>query len=579
MRPQPCNDSHRSTGRIGLRRPGKLFPALILLMLALTPPVFGQPQDPVGTVTTRTSPSEAGSIDEGKEAAPAIDPVEAERIACFDRVWNNYQEDVWFYGEKGQRIVPTIEHDWLVIRLAGGDSSQDVSLSSPSFDTFNARYDEYFSHFLHDPARAPYMAAYRLRRDMPAEVFRTLMTLLRQDRQVMYVHPAWKIAGRLYAPLERIEILWKTAADVRQRRTLLKAAGAAANDDVSGSETWKVSISPCRQSVWQSANLLADDILVERAHPLLMVLEPPVGVRFTVGMNGATPGSPIPFALEIRFGDRVKLESSTIANLNLKPSGIFHNLYDIRYDAPLSSVDLNNSPIRITGDIRIYATGEYSLPGIPVYYTDSNAPGSRVQRVKTAEQPVRIAAMIPETGEGYDLQVADFGPLPASESASVPAPTGFHTLLILLGLLLLGLSVSAAAILRKKEHRPGLPTENHALKRCRRAVDAAVAAMRQKNGLAEVAALGSALKMYLAEFAGLDKDRRGGSHASFFRRIEPELPDSYREPVAELLYLIEETLARGDRNAIPDALAEQATRLVEGLQNIADSLPETADTP
>lgn len=537
------------------------------------------------------------------------EPFEAERIACFDRVWSGYQEDVWFYNRKGQRVVPQPALDWLIIRLmdttrqidpplegaAEGPSPDatdglstistdsfspessnnlqmgDSDIQPPSFEAFNQQYSEYFSHYLHDPERGPAMAAYRLRRDMPQEVFRTLMTRLQQDPQVKYAHPAWKIADKLYAPLERVEIIWKTAATPAQRQALLQGAAALETDDLTPSNRQKITIDPCQQSVWQTANLLAEDIRVAHAWPVLMPLIQPVGVRFSLAMNGATPGTPIPFTFEIRFTDKVKIESSTIANLNLKPGGIFHNLYDIRYDVPLSAVDLSHSPIRITGQIKIYATGEFDLPGIPVYYTDSNASKTNVQLIKTAEVPVRIAAMIPETQQGFDLQVGEPAPLPVMDDAAATGAKHRNVMLMLAGLVLFGLVGATLATLRRDRRQMAAQPENHALNRLYVAANSAILAAEQHPGLTELAALGIALKSYLAEFAELDADRRGGSHSAFFQRIEIALPSTSRTCAAEVLSMIDHALARGDQAVISADLPEKAKRLIDEVRACSET--------
>ncbi len=591
MKHRPYNSPHRFGDRpVNILR-GKILLITVLLLLAAAHPLFGAP---LAGLDSPTQPfAQEGADVVGKDEAPLLASAEDERIACFERVWSAYREDVWFYGDKGQLIVPAMDFEWLVIRLAEkedqatgtspgvykGSDSQDNDLPAPSFAPFNAHYGEYFSHFLHDPAVAPAMAAYRLRPNIPEEAFRSLMSRLQKDRQVSYVHPAWKIADRLYAPLEKIEIVWKTAADMGQRKRLLDAVGAIVPDDRVASNPQQIAIDPCRQSVWQSANLLAEDILVEQSRPLLMVLEPPVSARFKLAMNGASPGTPIPFTFEIRFSDRVKIETSTIANLSIKPAGIFHNLYDIHYDTPLSSIDLNRSPIRITGQIKIYATGEYSLPGPPVYYSDRKEPESRMRQIKTAGEPIRIAAMLPATGTGFELQVADFDNLapPASATASVASLSSL--LLIVGGLTLTGLCIAAKSMLKKKNRQRESRTENQPLHRSRVQVAGAVSSLQKQRGTAELANLGVNLKNYLSEFSGLEEDRRGGSQASFLRRINPALPATHRSTVAELLHLIEHLLARGEQSAIPEGLAGQVDRLVEDLQNMAEPCQGTAENP
>jgi hypothetical protein len=606
--------SHTSANRPDSFVPAGLFFLVVVgfLLLAASPLAAQGLNDQ--EAATPGVPAEASPAT-GASSETALNPLDAERIACFDRLWSGYQEDVWFYGKNGQRIVPEPNLEWLVVRLMAGTRQIDTfpteavddlspngadsvaepptdifppgtsdtysmgvgNIQLPSFESFNQQYGEYFSHFLHEPDLAPFMAAYRLHRDMPAEVFQALMDRLQQDPRVMYAHPAWKIAHQLYAPLERIEITWKTAAGIRQRQALLQAVGAVEADDVSPSNHQKVTIDPCRQSVWQSANLLAEDIRVAQAWPALMPLVPPVSVRFELAINGAMPGTAIPFTFELRFTDQVKIESSTIANLNLKPAGIFHNLYDIHYDVPLSAVDLNRSPIRITGQMKIYATGEYSIPGIPVYYTDSHAPESRVQLIKTAERPVRIAAMIPETQEGFDLQTGEPGPMPVMDLIATTGAKRRYALLMLFGLALIGLAGAAAAILWRSRRQQAVQPQNNALPRRHAAAIAAVQIVQQHPGLTELAVLGIALKNYLAEFVGLDEDKRGGSHAAFLRRIEAGLPDTCRSSAAEVLSIIDHVLAKGDPAAIPTELSGKAARLIETLRAFTDARPDSAE--
>ncbi len=614
MKQQPLSAPHTFAKRPDHRAPvGLLIQVLIIFLLFAAVPLAaeGLPDQAAATSEVSTEPLPESEV----TPEPPLNPLDAERIACFDRLWASNQEDVWFYGENGQRIVPEPTLDWLVVRLmdttgqveippadtpdnitpdATDDAatattesfptevSDNVSMAGsasqpPSFESFNARYGEYFSHFLHDPDLAPFMGAYRLRRDMPREVFQTLMARLQQDPQIMYVHPAWKIADQMYAPLERIEVIWKTAANSQQRSALLQAVGAVESDDDSPSNRERVTIVPCRQSVWQAANLLAEDIHVAQAWPVLMPLVPPVGVRFSLGLNGATAGTAIPFTFEIRFTDKVKIESSTIANLNLKPGGIFHNLYDISYDVPLSAVDINRSPIRITGRIKIYATGEYSLPGIPVYYTDSNAPKSKVQLIKTDEVPVRIAAMIPENQEGFDLQVGEPAPMPAIDTSATTGAKHRFGILMLAGLALISLASATMLVLMRSRHQQAAQPENHALNRRYAAASAAVEALRQHVGLEEVAALGISLKSYLAEFAGLDADKRGGSHTAFFRRIETALPSSCQASAADVLSAIDHALARGEQSAIPVDLTEKIAKLIDDLRSCEEIQPDFSE--
>lgn len=533
---------------------GRLVRVLMLALLCLILPATARPQD---------DPLPAGP----DASAPATEPADA-ATACFDRIWTDYQEDMWFFDARGERVIPEADRTWLVVRLdeGAGEPAAEPPDVPGRLESFNAAYSAYFSHVLHDPALAPSLAAYRLQRDMPPETLRELMLRLRQDQRVRYAHPAWRIDDRLYAPLERIEITWKTATDPARRQALLQKIGADIAGEGAAADRQEVIIDPCRESVWQTAALLAEDILVRQARPLLMPLVPPISVRFALGMQGAAAGTPIPFTLEVRFTDRITLESSTIANLNLKPEGVFHNLYEIRYDAPLSSLDPNRSPLRVTGHLLIYATGEYRIPGVPVYYTDRDAPGTRVQLVKTADLPVRIAALLPETAPGMELQAGSPEPLPPLDTRQDTAARRRSALLALAGLVLLGLAAGLTAVLVRQRRNLARQPENRLLYRLHDAARSALTQVEQQPDRPHLAALGAALRDYLAELAGLPENRRGGSHSAFFRHIETALPEDCRRGAAELLALIDHLLARETAEAVPADLPGLAARLLEQLQ-------------
>jgi hypothetical protein len=545
--------------RFLLQRLAQTALLLFALLLGLSPSVRAE-QQPETTSPPRETAAEAASP----------------RIACFDRIWQDQQDDVWFYDQDGARVVPDLDRDWLVVRFALDDAARangGLALAGQSgapptvMQAFNERYQAYFSHFLHDAAQALDTGVYRLRRDMPPEVVATLMTRLRQDEAVVGVYPAWRLGDTLQAPLDRVAVTWKKMTAYRERSRLLRAAGALDPDTGATDERRTIAIDPCRLAPWKAANLLAEDIHVLHAGPVLMEVMPPVGVRFSVALNGAMAGAPIPFALEIRFSERVKIESSTIANLNLKPGGIFRNLYDIRYDVPLSAIDTAQSPIRVTGTMRIHATGDYRIPGVPVYFTDADAPKARVQMMKTPETPLRIAAMLPENQTDVQLRIADPPKLaPLDESGAAAARQG-GLIMALAGLALLTAAGVATLLWRKTARTRVVRPENHALERRHADLLAWLEQTGRPLPATELAAFATALRGYLAEYAGLPAERRGGSHRLFFAAIEQQLPEQVRQPTAQLLAAVDRALARGE-GMLDDAsaLLKQAASIVETLQ-------------
>ena len=87
------------------------------------------------------------------------------------------------------------------------------------------------------------------------------------------------------------------------------------------------------------------------------------------------------------------------------------------------------------------------------------------------------------------------------------------------------------------------------------------------------------MKNYLAEFAGLDENQRGGSHAAFFQRIEAMLPSTCRTSAAELLSSIDHALARGDQSAIPSDLPEKAGRMIDEVRTCSETLQDVPEKP
>ncbi|MEZ4483548.1 MAG: hypothetical protein R2864_02790 [Syntrophotaleaceae bacterium] len=337
---------------------------------------------------------------------------EGQTESCFDSIWHDAHEHPWYRDLQGREIAPEVARDWLLFKFR-----ESVTTSSPAED-FNQRYPEAFDEILAVPESVGNGAAYRLRQGLPYGLFEALLQRWRNDPLVHSVQPAWRIDQQLYAPLDQIEVEWKTVTDQQTRERLLIGVEALRVAAAKTPNTDVVTIDPCQRLAWQTAALLTEDLYVTRAAPLKVPLEPPVAVQLQIDTPGAMAGMPIPFRLEIRFAAGIQIEAATIANLNLNPSGVFHNLYDIRFDEPLSAVDLTRSPIQVSGALRLYASGDYQLPALPIYYTDQRSGETRLLSMRTANMPIRIAAMVPEGTADYRLQVAR--PRPCQSSPRLP---------------------------------------------------------------------------------------------------------------------------------------------------------------
>ncbi len=474
--------------------------------------------------------------------APAAEPIaitesSPEPSTCFDRIWKMAHDHPWYLDAEGRQIVPEVTHDWLIVRFnESGATSQQIR-------DFYSRYPEAFDALVETPAAGEFTAAYRLRQGLPYGLFDALLQRWRNDPQVHNIQPTWRIEDKLYTPLDSIELEWKTATNQQARRRLLAEAEALQGVVAQGLHTDIVTVDPCRRLAWKTAALLVEDLYVARAVPLKSPLAPPVAIRFLLDRPGAVAGMPMPFSLDIRFAKGIKIDAATIANLNLNPSGIFHNLYEISFDHPLSAVDLSRSPIKINGTLRIYASGDYQLPGLPVYYTDRRTGDARPVTIRTAYVPIRIASMIPEGSEDYRLQVAAPVTIPAVTDPEQSERLQRAVTLSAIGLLLLTLGTIAWR--RSPSHRES-KTESMDQSRLEER-HAALAHMLKSDPLtlqlSDWSELGGALQAFLADYAGLSATISGGSHGSFLPRLKDSLSVNEMGQAKTVLQGIEHLLA------------------------------------
>ncbi len=488
-----------------------------------------------------------------------------ETVTCFDRIWHGAHDHPWYLDAQGQEIVPEVVHDWLLVKF-----NESVAPPRPAED-FYQRYPEAFENLVASDSGS-IAAVYQLRQGLPYGLFEALLQRWRNDPQVHSIQPAWRIDGQLYAPLDQIEVEWKTAADPQTRQRLLADAQARQVTTGKRANTEVVTIDPCYRLAWQTAALLTEELYVIRAAPLKTPLEPPVAVQLQLDSPGAMAGMPIPFRLEIRFAEGIKIEAATIANLNLNPSGVFHNLYDIRFNEPLSAVDLSHSPIQISGTLRLYASGDYQLPALPVYYTDQRSGEARPLSIRTENQPIRIASMVPEGSEGYRLQIARPSSLPTITDPALTRIRQRAAVLCTAGLLLLTLGLFAW--LRPSSRRTD-QAQIMAQQRLQKNLDDLTTRIKG-DPLAmqpdDWAQLGRELQTVLGEYAGLPAATRGSSHSTFLPRIRNYLTADEMRQAQTVLKDIEYLLA-ADRL---DLEARRAVLTQAGLL-LASLATRTAD--
>jgi hypothetical protein len=356
----------------------------------------------------------------------------------------------------------------------------------------------------------------------------------------------------------------------QMKTAILAKAGVTPLTEDAGRKQ-RVRIDPCRASAWETANLLHEDLHVVSATPVLTKIEPPVRATFTVGMNGTTIGAPVPFSLEIRFSKRMRIEPSTIANLDLCPQELSKNLFKAEYDRPLSSVDVTISPIRIEGHLYLYGTGEFVLPEVPVYYKQAGNEEAEPAMTRTPEIPMRVASVIPASPGRYQLKVAEVRELPETRVEDLNSRKFFALAVTAIGAALLVLCLVGL----RRMVTPGgitLPVE--------RAPDVAEQYASTLRGVlsvtggtldsAEMAAFGYACRAYLGAKCGVPAESMGGGAGVFYATLQEHLPMEMRSRVCELLELLETGLSRGHLRQDEVARMFESARVV--LQHYESSV-------
>lgn len=500
-------------------------------------------------------------------ASELSDDPAGDENTCFTQVWDNAHDHPWFLDENGREVVPEVRHDWLIVHFSAPEVTEQTAAD------FYERYSEAFEERLAILDEDATSAVYRLRQGLPSPLFQDLLQRWAKDPQVHSIQPVWRIEQRFHIPLNQIEVTWKAAGDRASRQRLLSRVEALQQITEKGPHTDLLTIDPCRRAAWQIAALLSEELLIVDARPLILPILPPLSVEFRLDPPGAMAGMPMPFSLTIRFVEGISIETATIANLNLAPTGIFHNLYTVRFDHPPSAIDLSSSPIQITGTLEIYATGDYELPALPVFYTDRRNGKSRPATLYTESQALRIASLVPEKASVYKLQVPSPRALPQLKKTVLRGQLRWAALLGTGGLLCLA---SAAVLffknrLRDSDDNSGSERLQH--RQFQTALAASLKGDPETWQATDWTELGRSLRTVLSSYAGTSTTHSGGSYRSFLGRLKSFLSPEQLMLAETVLGGIEQMLATDQTDS------EQRRALVTDAEILLNSLKAVEPRP
>ena len=434
---------------------------------------------------------------------------------------------VWFYRD-GIRVVPEISKRWLsVVFDSSGANDLDPGAENPIPGEAKAMLKAHnrLVEYLYDPSLADDACFFRMRDGLKPQEMSLLINQLKQDKKVKYVHPTLVLNNKTFAYFNTFEMEWKTGIEQAQQDSLLKASHSVSDDTDEKGKRFTVDVAAI--PYFKALNLLSEDIKVLRVTPYLVEIKPAIRAKLALSMSGGNIGDSIPFTLSIAFSDRVNIDPSSLATLNLRPPELQKDLFDCTFDSYDYAKAVTKSPIVITGRVRFYAPGQFSLPPVKISYSCPSCPNSAVRSIESEPVLFKVSSMIPEDQSQYRLMVPtdplapDFRLAALHQQSrrflwSVAVICGAGIVLCLGWLFLLLRRKFSAYRYRRREREKDALLVNQL-----RTLLQGAPTVPHWSYLGEV---GSLLRKYLVVFCGGDLRYRGGSGRQFMATIGERLP-------------------------------------------------------
>ena len=453
-------------------------------------------------------------------------------------------DSVWFYRD-GTRIIPEIGKRWLTVVFTTGDNSTSNEFESTNDSTIQEKAKaillshDRLTEFLYDPNLAEGTCFFKMRDGLKLEEIHQLINQLNQDEAVRYAHPTLVINNKTFAFFNVFQMEWKTGADLAEREALLSAAHVVF-DDKEKHYTVDVTTIP----FFKALNLLAEDIRVLRATPILVEIKPSISTRLSLLMSGGNLGDSIPFKLTITFTDRVSIDPSSIATLNLRPSNLQKELFDCTFDPYDYAKAVTKSPIVITGRVKFYAPGEFTIPAVTISYSCPSCPDSTVRSIETEPVIFKVSSIIPAVQSEYRLIVPTDPISPDFRLAGLHQQSLRYLWLVIICLAGIILCAAWLLLLRHKataeRDRPKERKKDELLAERLRTMLQATPTAPHWSYLGEI---GTLLRGYLVVLYGIDEKYRGGSGKQFMETVRAYLPQECADPLSSIFTAIDNSVS------------------------------------
>jgi hypothetical protein len=460
-------------------------------------------------------------------------------------------DSIWFYRE-GTRVVPEISKNWLSVvfdprYISNGNDLEPASGSNDGFIQKKAKAiiksNKLLSEYLYDPNLAENACFFRMRDGLKVEDVRRLINQLSQDGTIKYVHPTLVLDNKTFAFFNAFQMEWKTGADTAQRESLLRAAHAVVDETDAKGNRYIVDVRAT--PFFRAINLLAEDIKVLRVTPYLVEIKPSISTKLSLFMSGGNIGDSIPFTLTINFSDRVNIDPSSIATLNLRPPEIQKELFDCTFDPYDYAKAVTKSPITITGQVIFFAPGEFTIPAVTISYSCPSCSNSAVRSIATEPVLFKVSSIIPKDKSKYRLIVPTDPVVPDSRLAALQQQSQRYRWLAIIcfaglvpcaaWLLLLLFKVTAERnqLMERKK--------NHLLAEQLRTLLHSTPTAPHWSYLGEIGAL---LREYMVAIHGIDLKYRGGSGKQFMETIRAQIPPESLSSLSSIFIAIDNSVAQ-----------------------------------
>jgi len=446
-------------------------------------------------------------------------------------------DDIWFYERDMAKIIPEIDFTWVTVVLRSSERADSSSILEKA-QAIKIKHNEIIDIF-YDSNLAEDACFFKLREGIKRDVLQYLLRDLNNDKVVDYTHPVIKIRDKSYAFFNVFAMKWKTGADRGQRENLLKQVHASFDEK---GNIYRVNI--FEMPFFKALNLLAEDVTIFEITPYLVELKPSIRTSLNLALHGCNIGDKVPFSFTVEFSDRISIDPSSLANINLKPDGIQKELFEVQFDPYDYVKAASKSPVHITGWMKFYTPGEFTIPAIKVKYACPSCSGGEVRLIETDPVHFKVSSIVPslQTENKLIIPMDNINPDYHIEAFHREATKRLVTSLVsfFIALMCLGWFIATVYAIKRQRERLGEKKREDILKE---KLKLFLGTEPSGPHWIYIGEGGTMLREYLTARYQVSQDPLGGSGEVFFEAIRLKIPEPYAQRIHAVLKEIDNCVA------------------------------------